>query len=293
MTYAPTKPVRNVPVGRTTLEAYRAVASCSQPILRASAIPFALLLGVVAMYALAVMLGGISAGALLVAMFILQYVGLTLFCVSVSRTVLLRPNAGALTNGGKWRPRHWRFVGYLAVFLFLLVLWIGLFVILGQAATNGHIRYGDVGAIWFALAMAVASVGLPYVFLRLCFIFPAVAVEEAYGLLDCWRLSKGQVCRLFIIVTLSSLPALAMHVLAVLLLVAFVSTGDDFSIRMLEWRNVENIVVQCFMLLVAGAVGYFWALSVLTPISIAFRTCGGWSPNSTPGESTGRSAPTT
>ena len=289
MAMPPLAPVRNIPIGRTAWQAYRAEVRYFIPILKASVFPFGLLLGQIAMYGLAMILGsGIVAVIVLFASLAVLCISTTFLAVAVSRIVLLGPDTAAPVLVPKWRRRHWRFLGYILFFWVVFSSFGAMFVVIGTTQGEFQSTADPSDVIMYGLTSFAGIVAFFYSLLRCCFIFPAVAVDETYGLRDCWRLGRKQTLRIFIVLLIALLPVVIIHIMAAVGAGTILDSGKMISPPNSEWRSSQNVAVPSLIMLVMGTVTYLFVVAAITPISIAFRTCAGWSPDSAPGRIKGR-----
>ncbi len=273
-TTPPSLAVRKLPVGATFAEAYSLVFARLGLLVKAAAIPY--LMSTV-LTVLAFMAQSNWALAMLVA--ILGFVPYTIFGVSWHRLTLLGPSAGAPSVAPDWSRRHWRFLGYaLAVTLIgyglmLVVMLSGMLLASAIGFLAGFIIFGGLAVFL-------------YVVMRLSFVFPAVAVDEAYRLAHAWTHTRGQGFRLIGLMILTTVPMIVAYwVLGGIL--GFVFLGDLTMAAGTEGVSPEAvmqdflaenaapfIVFQLFM----AAVGYLLTALLVSAISIAFRSCTGWVP---------------
>lgn len=291
MTYTapPTQPVTNLPVWDTVAAAYRSVLQDNvQHLPRAAVGPLvlSLLIGLIEP-ALSPATGGASgteaAGPnvlLSIVLSILGTVPYVLFGVAWHRLVLLGPQVAAPNTVPRWERRHWAFFGYSllvsAVFLgMILVAWLigGLFGG-GPLDLSGNVPAEPApGPALMALTLLlVVGFTALTVMMRLSFVFPAVAVDERYSLGDAWRQTKGQGLRLLGAMILASLPFfLGIQILGGIL-------GD--AVQSTQGANSAGGGLDfALLLLVSIVVGYVWTAIGVSLLSIAFRTCSGWIPD--------------
>jgi hypothetical protein len=127
---------------------------------------------------------------------------------------------------------------------------------------------------------------LTYVMMRLSFVFPAVAVDEAYRLKHSWTHTKGQGLRLLGALILTAIPMLALLWTASALFGAFLFTepvapagqGSAAPEAQVEAFFAENSVAIFVSQVVLAALNYVLMALVVSVVSIAFRTCTGWVP---------------
>ena len=246
--------------------------------MRAALLPFLMTLVLVAVsfpVAASPLLAGLA--------MILGFLPYTIFGVAWHRLTLLGPTAGAPPLVPAWARRHWRFLGYLAA-----VTLIGY----GVAAVVLSIAFALVqpGAELMPLAWSVVLIAgtliLAYVMMRLSFVFPAVAVDEAYRLRHAWTHTKGQGLRLLAAVLVTAIPMLALiwALSALFGAFLFVETGaapDQYSAApeaLMESIIAENFLAIFISQVVMAALNYVLMALLVSVVSIAFRTCTGWVP---------------
>ncbi len=285
-TTPPATALRTLPVGRTTREVWRRVFGGLGLVFKAAAFPFLLSMTLV-LVSFAVGPAGWLAWPLMV----LGFLPYTIFGVAWHRYTLLGPARGAVPLVPEWRRRHWRFFGYLiAVTMFLYGAWIAI-LILG----SGLLGLGTPGApqaTGFLAAAVGLIVGLPYLMMRLSFVFPAAAVDETYGLGHSWAHTRGQGFRLLAALVLSAFPMLVLLGVFGMLLGEFVLadlsppmspgaesvevTPEEVAARLREPDLTLVLLVQ----LPAAAINYVLMALMVSVVSIAFRVCTGWVPDS-------------
>jgi hypothetical protein len=273
-TTPPPLAVRKLPVGATFAEAYSLVFARLGLLVTAAAIPYLIstVLTVVSFMAQ-------SNWALAMLVAILGFVPYTIFGVSWHRLTLLGPSAGAPSVAPAWQRRHWRFLGYA---LAVTLIGYGLMLVV---MLSGMLLASAIGFLAAVIMFGGLAVFL-YVVMRLSFVFPAVAVDEAYRLAHAWTHTRGQGFRLIGLMILTTVPMIVAYwVLGGILGLAFLG---DLTIpmgmegaapeAMMQGFVAENaarfIVFQLFM----AAVGYLLTALLVSAISIAFRSCTGWVP---------------
>ncbi len=273
-TTPPPLALRKLPVGATFAEAYSLVFARLGPLVKAAAFPY-LMSTVLAVFSLTAP----SNWALTMLVAIMGFVPYTIFGVSWHRLTLLGPSAGAPSVAPSWNRRHWRFLGYaLAVTLIgyglmLMIMLSGMLLASAIGFLAGFIIFG--GLIVFF-----------YWMMRLSFVFPAVAVDEAYRLAHAWTHTRGQGFRLIGLMILTTVPMIAAYwVLGGILGLAFLG---DLTMPMGMEGAAPEAVMQGFMAenaarfivfqLFMAAVGYLLTALLVSAISIAFRSCTGWVP---------------
>ncbi len=278
-TTPPSLAVRNLPVGATFAEAYSLVFARLGLLVKAAAIPY--LMSTV-LVVLSFMAQSNWALAMLVA--ILGFVPYTIFGVSWHRLTLLGPSAGAPSVAPSWKRRHWRFLGYA---LAVTLIGYGLVVVIALGGELLAMPLGASAVLFLPLAVVFGgSIVFVYIMMRLSFVFPAVAVDEAYRLAHAWTHTRGQGFRLIGLMILTAVPMIVAYwVLGGILGLAFLG---DLAMPMGTEGAAPEAVMQDFMAenaarfivfqLFMAAVGYLLTALMVSAISIAFRSCTGWVP---------------
>ncbi len=210
----------------------------------------------------------ISAAQVLLSFFILfvQMFAATLLYVAWHRLVLLGPVVGRPRFLYPIRRRHIRFFSYFLLVTLLAGITLGLLMlILGRALPS-----------WAtALFLPGAYITL---MLKFYFVFPAISVDEDYGLRNAWRQSFGWEPRLITGFLLCILPSL---------LLALAVNWETYT----QLFTTGRAVISPNPFVVEALVSIFSILNTLvavTFLSFAFRTCTGWYPAEPPGQ-TGQS----
>ncbi len=274
----PPSAIQRVPVGRTMRAAYAAVFGSLGLLVKAAILPFLLSLVVLAL--------ALMAGANAFLSFVLAIVGLvpyTLFGVAWHRLTLLGPAAGAPVVFPSWHRRHWRFIGYVMSMIglsFLLTYFISV-------AGSGMVDDDAPGRV-LLLILAVIAVGLAlsYMMMRVSFVFPAVAVDEDYGLANSWAHTRGQGFRLLATLFVTALPMLVAiwavsSLLGVLLLPEIAASDPESGMspeEALRQALRNNAASFALAQLVLAALNYIFAALMVSVVSISFRLCTGWVP---------------
>ena len=279
----PPSAVRALPVVATAAEAYARVLLHLGRVARAAALPFAL----------SVLLTGLGLGLLhyplaSVLVALASLVPYTLFGVSWHRTTLLGAAVAPPPLLPAWKRRHWRFLGYLAAVILIAYGVILVLSLAGHALLSLGGAKGPGPAAEVALAVAVVLCIL-YILLRLSFVFPAVSVDESYGLQLSWIHTRGQGLRLFGAMLLIVVPLVLLgwiKTIAVdgaLLGGLAMETGDAMPTpeRIAAWASAHALPLMVSEL-VNAAIGYLGMALTLSVASIAFRTCTGWVPAAAP-----------
>ncbi len=255
----PQEALRKLPVFQTVAEANAMVFRNLPNLAKAAALPYALSLGINFMQQ-----GGTGSLAWSLILILLGLIPETYFAVAWHRFTLLGPKRAAPSLLPPLAPRHWRFLAYAIVMLMISALPIvgGFSVVESFRGLDGQpspeLAAEAAGAMLLVIALLVVAVVLT---LRLLFVFPAVAVDESYGLSDSWRHTRGQALRLF----------------------------SGLLLLVVPWLLVTNIVGAALASGTEGAPGPIAIMAVLVFlyvgmglglafISIAFRECTGWIP---------------
>ncbi len=278
-TTPPSLALRKLPVGATFAEAYSLVFARLGPLVKAAAFPY-LMSTVLAVLSLMAP----SKWALTMLVALMGFVPYTIFGVSWHRLTLLGPSAGAPSVTPAWKRRHSRFLGYA---LAVTLIGYGLVLVI---VLSGALLANPLGAsAELILALAVifgGSIVFLYMMMRLSFVFPAVAVDEAYRLTHAWTHTRGQGFRLIGLMILTALPMIVAYwVLGGVLGLAFLGdltmpTGTE-GVRpeaVMQDFVAENAVPFIVFQLIMAAVGYLLTALMVSAISIAFRSCTGWVP---------------
>ena len=275
----PPAPIRRLPIGRTVAAAYGAAFADLRTLLRAALFPFLLSLLLVVFS-----LAATSPGA---ALFfgLLGLVPYTLFGVSWHRFVLLGAARAMPPWVPPWRPRHWRFLGYVVIVTVIgygLVLPFGLLAggLLGGAGGLLGGEGSDAAALPFLGLLLFLGLLVLYVTMRLSFVFPAAAVDETYGLAETWRHTRGQGLRLMGAMILALLPMLLiLFLLQAVFAALLVAPADPTAGPAVGQAPAAPGVGTLLLFQVAAAVpGYLMTAVMVGVISLAFRICTGWIP---------------
>ncbi len=278
----PASATHQLRIGATFSESHSLVFNRLGSLLKAAAIPYLMTMVLTVFVAMAQ-----SNPGLVLLTTILLVVPYTLFGVAWHRLTLLGPGASALRVTPIWKRHHWRFLGYaLVVTVIGSGLLMGL-VLLGALialpmSMSGTFSSESAGSLFLIVAAAaIAALGFVYLLVRLSFVFPAVAVGEAYGLKHAWTHTRGQGFRLVGLVILTALPISFVSWLLQLVLSFLVfgrtifpaATGDSPDATVAE-KFVPLIVLHG----TSNLFNYLLTAVVVTAISIAFRSCSGWVP---------------
>ncbi len=266
----PPAALRKLAVLQTLSEAYGRVLTNLPLLARAALVPFLLSLAL-----LAASFAAAESPPLTTLIMVLGFVPYTIFGVAWHRVTLLGPAAGAPPLVPAWRQRHSRFLGYLVA---VTVIGYGVAVMV-LSITFTLVRPGAevTPRAWSAVLVAGALI-LAYVTMRLSFVFPAVAVDEAYRLKHAWAHTKGQGLRLLGVLLLSAIPMLALLWTVSALFGAFLFTEPAAPVGQTEAAVAQNPVAILVSQMVMAALNYLLMALVVSAIAVAFRSCTGWVP---------------
>ncbi len=199
---------------------------------------------------------GAKVWLLLVIGFLVQVFTTSLLYVVWLRLALLGPAGGWPRFFYPVDRRHVRFFG--TALLVVAIVFSSVLLI------------GFVAGLLLPQSIAMAIVVIAYLVLlvKFSFIFPAIAVDETYGLRNAWQQSTGQEHRLVAGFFLCLLPAL---------LLSLMVNWDVFSQLMADQpvqASPAPFWVDAFLTL----FGILNGLAVISYLSIAFKTCTGWVP---------------
>lgn len=287
----PASAIRKLRIGATFAEAYSLVFSRLDLVLKAAAVPYLITMGL-AVLSLKTQSDPNPWLGVLVA--ILGFLPYTLFGVAWHRLTLLGPNGGTPHAAPSWNRRHWRFLGYAVAVTAIgygLILGVTLLSVLFALPMSGSGVFASESPalyLFISVAAVIGGGGFLYLMARYSFVFPAVAVDEAYGLGDTWNHTRGQGFRLLGLLILTTLPALAVSWILGMILGLFMAGG----VNMMTGATAEGFVEENFIQLVifnaiTNVPGYLFFAAMISAISIAFRRCTGWVPASSGGLTTG------
>lgn len=262
--------VRLVPVAETIRLAYAGVFGQIGLVARAALLPF--------MLSTVLVVPALTAGdnlAMVLVVSLLRLIPYTLFGVAWHRLILLGARVAPPVVFPGWQRRHWRFYGFALAITALttaLVMAVSLAALAivgdGAAPESAGPRPAELAAGLLAILL------LLYLMLRFSFVFPAVAVEESYGLADAWRHTKGQGLRLMLVIFLVLTPVLVSGWLLIGLLVGMLIGPAGAGIGTTAGTTAAYIL--------GSALGYVSLALSLSVISSAFRICTGWIPAAPP-----------
>ncbi len=269
-TTPPPAALRKLAVLQTLSEAYGRVLTNLPLLARAAMVPFLLSLALVA-----ASFAAAESLPLTTLIIVLGFVPYTIFGIAWHRVTLLGPAAGAPPLVPAWRQRHWRFLGYLAA---VTLIGYGVTVMVFSIAITVVQPGAEVTPRALSVVLIAGTLILAYVMMRLSFVFPAVAVDEAYRLKHSWTHTKGQGLRLLGALLLTAIPMLALVWVVSALFGAFLFTEPAAPEAQMEAVIAENSVAIYVSQMVMVALNYGLMALVVSVISIAFRTCTGWVP---------------
>ncbi len=258
----PPTAVQNLPILETAAAAYRKVFGQLPLLLRAALLPFLI------STAIALAAQGLESIALRVILGLLNLAPYTLFGVAWHRLVLLGPQAATPPLLARWEARHWRFCGYALILALVNFILVRMLVLLGGGSqSDAPQEIGMGGPLSLILASWVVFLIIIYAVTRVSFVFPAVAVDENYGLGDSWRHTRGQVARIVLTLVLALFPLMLAGMTVIGVIIAVIAGGET------PGPNEAFAGDVLFNLLIFLSM----ALSV-SVMSTAFRTCTGWVP---------------
>ena len=282
ITPPPASAIRKLRIGATFAEAYSLVFSRLDLVLKAAAVPYLMTMGLAAL--------SLKAQSnlnpwLLILITILGFLPYTLFGVAWHRLILLGPGVSPPRASPSWTRRHWRFLGYA-----LVVTAIGYGLVIGVTLLSVlfAIPMGQSGMftsespklfLFIAVVAVIGGVGFVYLMVRYSFVFPAVAVDESYGLGHAWTHTRGQGFRLIGLMILASLPMVAVAWILGMILSLFMTEGVNMMTgAMTEGFVEENFIPLVIFHAITNVPNYLLLAIMVSTISIAFRTCTGWVP---------------
>ena len=256
----PQEAIQKLPVFQTVVTASAEVFSNLPSLAKAAALPFAISLGI---SFLAWGSSGSPGTDMLLGL--LGLIPYTYFGVAWHRYVLLGAERATPSTLPPLAPRHGRFL-FFAGLLFLIYALPNIAI--NQAAQPLLEVEGqpdpELAAEVFAKVLPFFAILIVAFVLTLRFsvVFPAVAVDENYGLGDSWRHTRGQTLRLFLGLVLLVLPLAITIAIVVSALTAATAGGSNLP-----------------AILASVALNYLGTGLTLAFISTAFRECTGWVPD--------------
>ena len=204
-----------------------------------------------------------------------------MFAVAWHRLILFGPQRGLPSYLPSWGTRHWLFLAYMfAIGIVLFLPFLGADVV-GRAvlgsASQGPAESGQSAALLVLLWIAVA-VFAGWLASRLSFVLPARAIDESYGLGDSWRQTRGQGFRILAAVILVNLAILLPSLVVGGLLGAGGGVvGGINAMGQAHLLEAAILFIGVLPLLLLGFLAAYLATALgVTVLSIAFRTCSGW-----------------
>ncbi len=225
-----------------------------------------------------------------------------LFYVSWYRLCLMGPDGGR----PPWFPlpnrRHWRLLGYS---LLMIAIQFGIMILGGLAALIVSVLTGALATSGAQPELSGEGISLMvplvlfifllviFTFLRLSFVFPAVAVDEDYALRHSWRHTKGQTLRLFATLLMTCLPIYVLMMAISIATTPSIFQPPDPGQVQDPVPAIEELQSQMLTSLFVGLpLGLaLMALSVGT-LAAAFKSVTGWYPGPDPTSPTVPSDPT-
>ena len=213
-----------------------------------------------------------------------------IFSVAWHRLLLMGPVRGLPAWHPSWTSRHWLFLAYM---LLLGLIMAGLALALAMVAGLLVAAFAGAGAgpeasgaepIAILISLFVLAT-MGWVFARFSFVLPARALDERYGLGDSWRQTRGQGLRIlatFVIVQI-------IIALPTILVVGFLAAGSGVMgaiNQMSEGYSLEALIlfVGALPLVLAGYLASYLSTALgVTVLSLAFKTCSGWTPDAARG----------
>ena len=282
----PSPPIRKLPVFQVVAEGYRSFFRYLRYLPQAAFLPTLLTLPLYwfnLSIVKRIMADPTAASALPLVVFLINIAILliiVLFYVSWFRLTLLGPDAGRPPWLPLPRRRHLCFV-WKGLLVFLIVLGIGIliFVSVVLLSTLAPSPPEPLAKTLSVVASLLPLIIVFFVTLRLGFVFPAVAVDEPYGLRNAWTHTKGQTLRLFAAFLLTALPLYLLMVAVTLamspeLLGPIDSQTPEDPAVVIE-RLESNWLVST---LVGLPLGFCFIAIVVGAFSAAFKITTGWYP---------------
>nr|WP_316629496.1 hypothetical protein [uncultured Brevundimonas sp.] len=212
--------------------------------------------------------------ALVVIVSLLRLVPYTLFGVTWHRLILLGAQIAPPVVFPGWQRRHWRFYGFALAITAVTTLLVAVVAQTSVGLAGGADPESAGIPPGVLLTILIALLAALYFMLRLSFVFPAVAVEEPYGLADAWRHTKGQGLRLMLLMFLTLSPVMLFGWMLIALLIApFTGPPGTGSVGASGGLLAYTL---------GTALGYLSLALSLSVISSAFRICTGWIPGAPP-----------
>lgn len=261
----PPGPVALLPVGQTVADAYRFTLRRIDQVIVAALVPFCLSLAI----------GSLGVGAagspFEFVLTLIEVFAYAIFAVAWHRALLMEERPPLIPRLGRRQLRFW-------LMTLLLGLMIGLLVGLPALLFGGGMAMMGGGGPGGGIALLVLPLLLVafYLAARFSFVFPAAAVDENFGLLESWRTTAGNAWRLIGAYLLALVPMLAAA--AILMVIAgtllgvsgMMDGGPDFG---------GGVIGTIVFIALAAVLNYVFAAVFVSLLSLAFRTCTGWIPD--------------
>ncbi|MEX2009450.1 MAG: hypothetical protein WEC41_04590, partial [Dongiaceae bacterium] len=181
-----------LPVPGTVAEAYRLLWAYRWESVRLGLVPVSV------SFLLATIVGVLPEGGPAVAAALADLIPLTLFAVNWHRLVLLGPSQAAAGLGVRWGVRETTFL----VRSLALGFGIGAIMAVPLLAISAALQHTPVGLPVLGLVIVAAV----FLSLRLSLVFPAIAVDLAYGFAQSWKDTAGRGLRLLAAMLAASAP---------------------------------------------------------------------------------------
>lgn len=291
----PSPPIQNLPVLRVVAEGYRSFFHYLRYLPQAAFLPILL---AVPLYWLNFSIvkriladpTAVSAEPLIILLVnCLILLVLILFYVSWFRLTLLGPDAGRPPWLPLPRRRHVCFVwkGFL-ILLICLGLGIAILILVNLlSALVPKPPESLAKALSFAASL-IPSLIILFVMLRLGFVFPALAVDEPYGLRNAWAHTKGQTLRLFAAFLLTALPLYLLMIIVTFVMSPELLTPIDPRTPQDPAVIIEQIESSWLVSTLVGLpLGLCFVAVLVGAFSAAFRITTGWYPPDTAAEAAG------
>lgn len=272
----PPRPVRRLPVIQTVSATYGFVFGNLRWFVRAALVPYVMS---TLLFALQVQIPAEESPGLALLLIALGLIPYTLFAVSWHRLALLGPAAAVPPIVPPWRPQHSRFLGF-----FILVTLIGYFVVLPLGILVGGLVMAsveEVPTLALVLLVPCVTIAMFYLTLRLSFVFPAISVDERYGLAESWRHTAGQGMRLLGAMTLAILP-IALTIAALFLIFAGAPLETPPGLPAEVAAPGPSLAAAVVFQVLSSVLGYLLTAVMVSVMSFAFRACTGWVPAPAP-----------
>ncbi|WP_020590651.1 hypothetical protein [Kiloniella laminariae] len=282
----PEEAVSDLPVGAVSMAALRIVTGNMGSLVRMALFPLLL-----SSLIIALLIPAANSALLSTLLQIASYVPHTLFAVAWHRKTLLHLQGDESTSLTAWNRTHWQFL------IRTVVLFAFFYLIVLVGSLPVQILFGNIPALlpFGFIGLIVAAI---YVVARLSFILPAAAVGEKYSMNNSWKHTKAQAWRLvgsflllvipsgLVIIMIASilLPMLFPDLFAGLETAAQAgtpATGEDMLVQLSREIGNSPLSFVLFQVIIF-ALSYLPTAAVISMLSLAFRTCTGWVPETSP-----------